>query len=429
MIEESHTDRQSTLLVRHEAPILDPSWTVEDLDLEDLVLAYMGQAAASTRRRARQDHQRPRDQVGHRPVIAFSWRQFRPQAIVGITGLVVIAIVLAITGPNLVHVYDVNLAACKASGGQGPACNNPVVGTLHALQVALIALVLVVPALIGMFWGAPLIAHELETGTFRLAWTQSVSRRRWLWVKMGVVGLASALTAGLLGLMSTWWFSPIDKVSQNRFSAASFSLHGFVPGGYAAFAFALGVAAGLVFRRTLPAMAVTLVGFVVARLAVTYWVRPHFMSPATLNVPLSVNDVGFQVAGPGATSPVSMVANPPDLPNAWVTSAAVVNHAGRAPSKPAVTNACPNLGAGVGPPVSKGQGPLGGHAFGVRVSQQAHQTFNQCVSTLATRYHVAVIYQPANRFWTFQAMETALFVLLAAVLAVACVWWVRHRLS
>ena len=50
MIEESHTDRQSTLLVRHEAPILDPSWTVEDLDLEDLVLAYMGQAAASTRR-------------------------------------------------------------------------------------------------------------------------------------------------------------------------------------------------------------------------------------------------------------------------------------------------------------------------------------------------------------------------------------------
>ena len=158
------------------------------------------------------------------------------------------------------------------------------------------------------------IAHELETGTFRLAWTQNVSRRRWLWVKMGVVGLASALTAGLLGLMSTWWFSPIDKVSQNRFSAASFSLHGFVPGGYAAFAFALGVAAGLVFRRTLPAMAVTLVGFVVARLAVTYWVRPHFMSPATLNVPLSVNDVGFQVAGPARRRPCSTVAATLDLP-------------------------------------------------------------------------------------------------------------------
>jgi len=51
VIEESHTDRQSTLLVRCDGPILDPTWTVEQLDMEDLVLAYMGQADAGTRRR------------------------------------------------------------------------------------------------------------------------------------------------------------------------------------------------------------------------------------------------------------------------------------------------------------------------------------------------------------------------------------------
>ena len=364
-------------------------------------------------------------------MIAVSWRQFRPQAIVGLTGLVVIAVVLALTGPNLVHVYDVNLAACRASGGQSPACNNPVGNTFHALQVTLIALVLVVPALIGMFWGAPLIAHELETGTFRLAWTQSVSRRRWLFVKMGLVGLASALTAGLLSLMSTWWFSPIDKVSQSRFGPANFGLHGFVPAGYAAFAFALGVTAGLVFRRTLPAMAVTLVGFVATRLAVTYWLRPHYMSPATFNAPLSGADVGFQIAGPGTVAPVSMVANAPDLPNAWVSSAAVVDSAGRAPSSSAVQHACPNLGAGVAPPTrgSGGFGPLGGHAVGIKVSQGAQQQFNDCISTLAAKYHVVVAYQPADRFWTFQAIETALFVVLALALAGACVWVVRHRLN
>ena len=363
-------------------------------------------------------------------MIAISWRQFRPQATVGIAGLAVIAIVLALTGPHLVHVYDVNLAACKASGGTSPACDNPVGNTYHALQVALIALVLVVPALIGMFWGSPLIAHELETGTFRLAWTQSVSRRRWLLVKVGLVGLASALTAGLLSLMSTWWFSPVDKVSQSRFGPANFGLHGFVPAGYAAFAFALGVTAGLVFRRTLPAMAVTLVGFIAARLVVTYWLRPHYMSPATLNAPLTGADVGFQVSGPGTVSPVSMVANAPDLPNAWVSSAAVVDNAGQAPSSSAVVKACPNLGAGVGPPVPKGGfGPLGGHAVGIRVSQGAQQQFNDCISTLAAKYHVAVAYQPANRFWTFQAIETALFVALALALAAGCVWWVRHRLN
>jgi len=57
------------------------------------------------------------------------------------------------------------------------------------LEAALGLVVLVVPALIGVFWGAPLIARELETGTFRLAWTQSVTRTRWLAVKLGVVVL------------------------------------------------------------------------------------------------------------------------------------------------------------------------------------------------------------------------------------------------
>ena len=49
VIESSHTDRQSTFMVQTEDPVLDPSWTVEDVGLEDLVLAYMGQAAAIAR--------------------------------------------------------------------------------------------------------------------------------------------------------------------------------------------------------------------------------------------------------------------------------------------------------------------------------------------------------------------------------------------
>ena len=256
VIEESHTDRQSTLIVRCDGPVLDPAWTVEDLNLEDLVLAYMGNA--STARRARQT-------AGGALVIAFSWRQFRTQAVIGGAGLVVLGIILLVTGPHLVSIYDTALAQCRASGGASSDCNNPVVSTYSKLQVLAAALVLIVPVLIGMFWGAPLIARELETGTFRLAWTQSVSRMRWLLVKLGLVGLASAAVGGLLSLMVTWWYSPIDKVNQGRFGAAAFGLHGFVPAGYALFAFALGATAGLLFRRTLPAMAVTLVGFIVAR--------------------------------------------------------------------------------------------------------------------------------------------------------------------
>ena len=212
-------------------------------------------------------------------MIAFSWRQFRTQAFIGGAGLIVLGVLLLVTGPNLVHVYDSAVAQCRASGAGPAGCVNPAATDDGKLQVLALALVLLVPVLIGMFWGAPLVARELETGTFRLAWTQSVSRLRWLLVKLGLVGLASAVVGLLVSLMVTWWFSPIDDVTANRFSPASFGMHGFVPGGYALFAFALGATMGLLFRRTLPAMALTLVGFIAARVVVAEWIRPHFMSP------------------------------------------------------------------------------------------------------------------------------------------------------
>ena len=363
-------------------------------------------------------------------MITFSWRQFRPQALVGVAGLIIVAVALALTGPHLVHAYDTELAACRASSGQGIACNYPVTGDLAGLQVALNTVVLLVPALLGMFWGAPLIARELETGTFRLAWTQSVTRLRWLLVKMGLVGLAAMVVAGGLSLMSTWWFSPLDKVNQNRFSPAAFGLHGFVPAGYALFAFALGAAIGLLVRRTLPAMAATLVGFIAARVIVAEWIRPHFMSPVTTSVPLGQASAGFEASSPG--SPLMVVANAPNLPNALVSDARIVNAAGQAPTAATVKTMCPALGQG--PPAgfqqssSGGGGPFGGHTSVQSVSRDAQQVFNQCLDRLSGKYHVLVSYQPANRFWTFQTIETALFVVLAALLAGGCAWWIRHRI-
>jgi hypothetical protein len=352
-------------------------------------------------------------------VIAFSWRQFRTQAVIGGVGLVVLGIILLVTGPHLVSIYDTAVAQCRASGGASSDCNNPVVSTYSKLQVLAAALVLVVPVLIGMFWGAPLIARELETGTFRLAWTQSVSRMRWLLVKLGLVGLASAAVAGLLSLMVTWWYSPIDKANQGRFGTAAFGLHGFVPAGYALFAFALGATTGLLFRRTLPAMAVTLVGFVVARWTVAFEVRPHFMSPVTKSFAIDPNaGLGFS-ATPGGS--LQFMAGPPNIPNALVVSNSVVNNAGQAPSTAFLQKACPSVNAP--PPVVQGGQ---GHAA---ASANGQQAFQQCITTISARYHQVITYQPASRFWAFQTYETLLFVVASAALAGLCVWWVRRRLS
>ncbi len=94
-------------------------------------------------------------------MIAFSWRQFRTQAVIGGAGLVVLGVILLVTGPHLVSIYDTAVAQCRASGGASSDCNNPVVSTYSKLQTLAAALVLIVPVLNGMFWGAPLIAREL----------------------------------------------------------------------------------------------------------------------------------------------------------------------------------------------------------------------------------------------------------------------------
>jgi hypothetical protein len=142
-------------------------------------------------------------------------------------------------------------------------------------------LVTAVPGLIGIFCGAPLMAREFETGTFRLAWTQGISRTRWLAVKLGVVGALSIIVAGLLSLIVTWWSGPFDQANQIRITPSVFHESGVVPVGYAAFAFALGATAGLLIRRTPPAMAVTVVIFAAVQFAVPLWVRPHLRQELT----------------------------------------------------------------------------------------------------------------------------------------------------
>jgi hypothetical protein len=353
-------------------------------------------------------------------VVAVSWRQFRTQAFIGAGGLVVLAAILLATGPNLVHIYDAAVAQCRASGGGGGGCINPVATADAQLQVLALGLVLVVPVVIGMFWGAPLVARELETGTFRLAWTQSVSRLRWLLVKLGVVGLAGAVVGGALSLMVTWWFSPIDKVSADRFSPASFGMHGFVPAGYALFAFALGATAGVLFRRTLPAMTVTLVGFIATRAVVAEWIRPHFVTPVSSAFALNPN-AGWGINETASGIQVSV--NPPDLPNALVVSNSIVNRAGQSPSTTFLQRACSNL------PGVDGPRPSGGAVSKVAVSPGPPQAFQHCVDAVSAKFHEVVTYQPANRFWAFQTYETLLFFAASAVLAGICVWWVRNRLG
>lgn len=312
-------------------------------------------------------------------MIRLSWLQFRPQAVTVAAALAVAAAILAAASPH---------RAVNA-------------GFYHWLYMAGTVVLYLTPAMIGIFWGAPLISHELETGTYRLAWTQSVSRTRWLAVKLGLAALASMATAGLLSLMVTWWCSPIDRLNpfgNNRLSPLPFATRDLTPVGYAAFALALGVTIGLLLHRTVPAIAVTLVVFATVQVAVPLWVRPHLFTPLRTVSTLSISDITD--VGDNWPNSSLFVGARADIPGAWIYSNQVTTPGGS---------------------VSLGPEPQACIALGKDGSSDA------CNAALA-RLHLrqAVTYQPASRYWTFQCAETGLYLLLALILAGFCIWRVNR---
>jgi hypothetical protein len=330
-------------------------------------------------------------------MIRFTWHRFRTQTLIALGALAVLAVVLAITGIQLTHAYDAAVAACRPRGdcapGPGSALNFPSDSELTLANV-LNTLVVAVPGLVGIFWGAPLIAREFETGSFRLAWTQGVTRTHWLAVKLGFVGVASMIAAGLLSLMVTWWSSPIAAVYGGRLS--SFHSSGLAPVGYAAFAFALGAAAGLLIRRTLPAIAVTLAIFAAVAFTFPIWVRPHLLPPDQATVALSAASInGFEFSPDHRALLVQTV--PPDIPGDWILSSQLTTPDGRPASAVPVTAAC------------------GPHAAG-----------NSCQAYIESLHlRQTVSYQPASRYWPLQWFETGIYLALALTLAGFCLWWIR----
>ncbi len=349
-------------------------------------------------------------------MIWLTWRQFRIQAAVVSALVAAFGILFLVTGPHLVTLYrDSALAACRSNCGQD--ANNFLnslssTAPYHLVYLLGALLIVLLPAVIGLFWGAPLVARELESGTFRLAWNQSVTRERWLAAKLGILGLAAMAVAGLFSLFLGWWASPIDHAAaigasggfQSRFFPLDFGTRGIVPIGYAAFAFALGVLVGLMIRRTIPAMGITLAVIAAVQIAFPLVVRPHLITPVrgtTALTAANIQGLGISPGSGGAGRIQTVFAGPPSMPGAWIISNQVTASSGST-SLGTVPQACQSMQGG----------PQG------------------CFTALAQlNLKQLVVYQPANRYWSFQWIETGIYLTVAILLAWGCFWWVRRRLS
>jgi hypothetical protein len=325
---------------------------------------------------------RPKRDAGLRPVpwrrMAWvTWRQHRA-ALGGVAAfLTALAGYLWLTGLQIHHSYA---SACHQAGSLGCAINFTGRYGINAIFVSI--LLQAVPALIGAFTGAPVLARELETGTFRFAWTQGIGRLRWTLAKLVPLAIGVAAAAEAFSALFSWYNQPFFAAGYAiPFSTRVFDLGQVAFAAWTLAAFAIGALAGMLIRRAVPAIAATLAVYAGLALATALYLRQHYITPlftSKLNLPGS----------------------------AWV--------------------------------VSQWYTKGGTYAFGARGSQlvNAVQTFcpprrlvsvspAQCLAQHG--YTQWSSYQPGSRFWAFQLIEGGWLLALSVILILATVWLVRRR--
>jgi len=351
-------------------------------------------AMATPARPARDVRLRP---VPWRGMAWVSWRQHRATlaglvAVLGVTGLY-----LYVTGLHLRH--DV------AAYGEMFTANGS--GKMEMTPTA--ALLQVLPALIGAFVGAPVLARELETGTFRYTWTQGFGRERWAAAKLAQIAVAVTVVAGAFGFLFSWCYEPIIGVRQglSPLMAITFDLRGVAFAGWALVAFAIGVLAGVLIRRVVPAMFTTLAAWSGLAVVTGAYLRPHYETPLVTS--------GFR-----------------PLSAAWVIGQRWTLH-GKPVSLSTVDQVLHKLGAievapGVFGAAPGGSGQTGG-GFGQTASQAspASRNVNPVPYLIHHGFAQLTTYQPASRFWPFQWIEAGWLLALSLLLIAATIWLVRRH--
>jgi hypothetical protein len=309
-----------------------------------------------------------------------AWRLQRTETLIAAGVLLLVALVLLPSGFQMASAYHRDgLSACLGATS-GRSCGQAIASFDSRFQrtLNLVPWLTLLPGLIGVMFAAPFVT-ELESGTYRLAWTQSVTRRRWIAGKLGLAVGSTAAAALALALFMTWWRAPAVHL-HGRMDPSAYDSQGTVVVGYALFALGLALAVGVLWRRAVPALVLAFVGYFAARLVVDMWVRQHLVTPLKATW------------GAFAEPPAS-------LSNAWVIS--------EGPSG--------RLGVAVSPIAHCG-GPLP-HAKAV----DAH-----CFVKLASGFTHAV-YVPASKFWLLQGLETSLFAGTALALIALAAWWTHER--
>ncbi|MCP2335635.1 hypothetical protein [Actinomadura rupiterrae] len=324
-------------------------------------------------------------------MIWFTWRMHRAQVYAGLALIALVAAVFLPYGETARGSFASHgVAACLAHDTGGDHCQTALQAFMeqfNGIANHLSTWFSPLPGLIGAIVGAGILGREYEQGTWRLAWTQSVPRTRWLVQRIVLVTAGITAVCLALSLIFTWFRAPVDEVT-GRFAPGAFDLEGLSLTGYTLFAFAAAVLAGQLMRRTVPAIVAAFAGFMAVRMPVEFWLREHYMAPAArISAPTLRHTLG-----PSALPVI------PGRPG-WTLGFHLLDPSGR---------------------------PLSAAAEG-QVVGRAQATHDPDAYLRSLGLHLKTVYQPAGRFWTFQLIEFAIFGGLALVLLALAVHRLRRR--
>ena len=322
-------------------------------------------------------------------MIWLTWRQQRFEAALAAAVIALGIGVLVLTRQAIIADFNaLGIPDCLRGIGDNNTCSNAYQAFKDnfASQQTLLGALTYLPVLVGVVLAAS-VAVEMEQGTYRLAWAQSITRERWMLTRIGLPLLFGVATTGLIAAITSWWMQPANQV-QGALRPGAFDVQGLLPPAYTVLAFAITVAAGVVLRRTVPAVGLGLVAGIGGHLAIQGWLR------ANLVVPLSA----VWMSGPAPYGPRDWVVQG----GAGATSYVYVDSAGRQLSYEQVQAIC-----------------------GQVTDAQSKGAWSSCLQ--AHHFGELVKWQPPDRFWDLQLIESALVVGFALALLLLTAWWLRSR--
>jgi ABC-type transport system involved in multi-copper enzyme maturation permease subunit len=343
------------------------------------------------------------------------WQQHKKQFLLFGMMLAAFGVLAVPTGLHFWHTYQQALSTCDTTNSCSALGDQLFESGFDSRMLMFMkAAMVAVPFLLGLFWGAPLIAREYSENTNLLMWTRSISRRKWLTSKLVWTLGATALLTGAFAAIATWWWRTGNTLYLDRFHPLNFAVQGIVPVASALFAVSLGIAFGAWCKRTLLAIGLTLATLIVVQVIIPTMVRPHYMSPKLYTTPMILSRDHDPSTPP----------TPPHAGAAWITDGVLANKQHELLSWSNPPQQCVVAQAQVEAEREKVQNQPPKEGMGY-IGRGGHIVSLSCLVQQGYTWHVS--YQPANRYWQFQAVETGLYLGLAAVSLTATYWLVLKR--